>query len=89
MRKHERAHARTHQGRRTIGAPERKLPERAESFPVIVFGGRDGGDHDRPRVAAERILEQPGEHGVAVRDENHLLRRPARSRASRLIASVG
>ncbi len=42
------------------------VPQRAERLVVVDVGGADGRDHGGHAVAAKRVLEQPGEHAVAV-----------------------
>lgn len=37
-----------------------------QGLAVIAVGRADGRDHDGTRVAAQRVLEQPGQHAVAV-----------------------
>ena len=50
-----------------VSRPRRVL-ERVERFFEVGIRGRYARDHARAGVAAERILQQPGELGVAVRD---------------------
>ena len=43
------------------------VAQRAQRLLVVVAGGRQGGDHQRLRVAAERVLEEARELRVAIR----------------------
>ena len=44
------------------------VPERAEGLLDVGVCWADAGDHERVGVAAEGVLQQPSQLGVAVRD---------------------
>lgn len=46
----------------------RRVSKRAHRLVVVVIGWTDVGHHDRLGVAAQRVLEETGELGVAVRN---------------------
>ena len=50
-----------------------RVSECGESFVVVDVGGGDGGEHGGPRVAAQVLPQQPGQHRVSVGDEVVLL----------------
>ena len=45
-----------------------RVSQRARRLVVVVVGRRQTGDHQRLGVAAERVLQETGQLGVAVRD---------------------
>mmetsp|Transcript_47391 Transcript_47391/g.122602 ORF Transcript_47391/g.122602 Transcript_47391/m.122602 type:complete len:306 (+) Transcript_47391:2870-3787(+) len=49
------------------------IAEGGEGLVVVDVGGREGGNHDRLRVSAQRVLQQPGESRVTVWHEHSLL----------------
>jgi len=44
------------------------IPQGAHRFLEVVVGRRDGCHHERFRVAAQRVLQEPGQLRVAIRD---------------------
>jgi len=44
------------------------VAQRAQRFVIVVVGRRQAGDHQRLGVAAERVLQKPGEFRVAIRN---------------------
>ena len=45
-----------------------RVSQRAQRLVVVVVGRRQTGDHQRLGVAAERVLQETSQLGVAVRD---------------------
>ena len=45
-----------------------RISQRRHGLIVVVVGGPDVGNHHRFGVSTQRILQQPREFGVAVRD---------------------
>ena len=64
------------------------IAQRAQRLVVVDVGGRDGRQHGRLRVAAQVLLEQPGEHRVAVRYELGLFRFSATRTTTRTTATA-
>uniref|UniRef100_A0A8W7PKS2 Uncharacterized protein n=1 Tax=Anopheles coluzzii TaxID=1518534 RepID=A0A8W7PKS2_ANOCL len=52
-----------------------RVPQRAVRFRQVVVGGRHAGYHERVGIAAQRVLQQPGQLRAAVRYV-HLTGRP-------------
>ena len=48
-------------------------PESGERLVVVDVGRGEGGHHGRLAVAAQVLSQQPGQHGVAVRNKLGLL----------------
>jgi hypothetical protein len=42
------------------------ISQRIQRFHEVLVGGRDAGDHERAAVAAQRVLEQTGQLGIAI-----------------------